>query len=338
MKLALIALLSISSFAQESPDLSVIEELQDRKEKALEDIVEPRKNELDKFEKFALKVQVGDIIDSGTYRGHISKGAKLVKLSTDEQQELPEDIYVRAYSLPDKQGYVYLEGKKGEPIYKTMGHNVTNVEQVLKMKEPPPYWQPVVRKKPKDVDEHSFPIYTELALHLGLSSPKFTKDLVNDDTNNPGVAVRYEVQAYSPFSMPFSVGLNLMAETTNGNLGSQSESYAGSALSIGPIFKSKEFQFLDYTLMATIGARTSIFARIKETRPEGEASYRLNQTTLFFGLQRNINLKFGELTIGANFQRQWAKAKSEGVESDISGTARYDDTVSLSLGHRMDWL
>lgn len=334
----MLAMLSPLALAQEDPfDLSVVDKLRERERKVLDKILEAKRADYNLSERESLKVQVADILSSPTFLGHILKGEKLVDLETDEQVILNEDINVRAHSLADKSGYLYLQNNDGGATYKTLAANVSNIEEVTQMREPPLKYAPVVKRKVERTVDKDFSFFTELNLHLGLTSPKFTRDLVNDDTSNSGRAIRYELQAYSEFALPFSVGGNLMIESVNGDIGN-GESYSASALSFGPLLKSPEVEIFGLALRGTLGARSSVFSRVQEARSADGASYRLAQTSLFLGAQKDARLALGEFVVGASFQRQWSKASSDGYSADLDFESTYDDSFSISFGHKMGWL
>lgn len=337
MKLLLIVL-SVGAFAQESDiDFSTIDDLREREEKVLEEIVDPIRKNYSPYEKYALKVQLKDILSSPTYRGHILRGAKLVDLKTDRQVKLTKDVFVNAHSLSDAAGYTYLQSEDGRPHFKTLANNVSNISEVTKMREPPPYYTPVVKKEIENKNDTDLVFFTEANLHLGLTSPKFTKDLLNSESDSFGKSIRYEAQAYSMFSLPFFLGLSAMAETASGDLGGV-DTYSYSALSVGPIFKSPTFNLFEHDLIATLGVRSSLVGKLRANRQVGSATYRVTQTSLFLGLQENLKVKWGEITLGANFQRQWSRGKSENFGTDLDSKSTYDDSISFSIGHRMGWL
>ena len=319
-------------------DFSVVDKLRLREREALEGILEAKKETRSQPEREAIAVQLADIMGSPVYLGHILRGSVLVNIKTDQQELLTKDITVKAYTLPDNSGYIYLQSKSGTPTHKTLGTHVANITEVTRLREPPETYQPVVKRKSLKLRDSNLGFFTELNFHLGLTSPKLTRDLVNDDTKNPGKAVRYEAQVYSNFSMPIFLGASLMAESIKGDLGSDGENYSLSAFSVGPLLKSPKFELFGQPWIATIGARTSLFSKVEEVRANESASYRLAQTSLFIGLQRDIQLTYGAFVLGANFQRQWAKASSDGFNPSLSLDSRYDDSFSISFGHKMGWL
>lgn len=334
---ALFLLLAQTSFAGpvEDADFSVIDRLRERERENLKQVVKSQAKKYSRVERAALKVQIADIIASPSFPAHVSRGARLIDLKTGDENFLTEDIYVQAKSLADKDGFIYLQKKDGELAYKTLAQNAANIKEVARMHEPPLYYSPVEKKTVKRYDE-DFSFFTELNFQLGYNSGGFTKDLVNDRTAGGALAYRYEARAYSSFRLPFHIGAGVMFESSNKDLGS-GESYSARSVSFGPLLKTPSFMWGKHKLAASAGIRTSLSSRVEENRAAQSGRYNLSQSSLFLGLQKELELPIGAFLMGINIQRQWSRASSGGLSADVDPESAYDDSIAFSFGHKTRW-
>ncbi|MCO4754283.1 MAG: hypothetical protein KC478_07360 [Bacteriovoracaceae bacterium] len=336
MKAILLLLISFSAFSQVT-EIDVIDQLSIREREVIESIVEVELKQRRTIPREAITIQVADILASPTHKVHVRRGSSLVNLASGRQELLTKDIYAIAHTMPDASGYYFLQNQDGQSRYKTLSSNITNISEVTQMYEPPHKYEEVaVVKKDINYTDEQLDFSTEFNFHLGLTRPVFTKDLVNEESHF-GQSLRYEAQVYDDFSLPFSIGANLMLENTRATLNSSGESYSVSTMSIGPLVKLQAFELFDTQVIPSIGVRTSIFSRFTETRKAETLNYSLAQTSLFFGLQHNYKVSYGEIAFGANFQRQWVKASSDTFNTDLSFDSNYDDSFGISIGHIARW-
>ena len=323
--------------AAQEIDFGLVDELVEREKSAAPS---PRASEEEVsqwLQKESFKAQLKEIKASPLFTGRVLRGSKLFNLKTGKTELVTEDINVRAKTVGDNAGYIYLQNDQGELSHKTLSQNVSNIEEVVRMHEPPLRFNPLKPRPPAKVYDDELRLFSETNLHLGLTSPRFTKDLVNDNTGGPAAAVRYELQTYSPFSLPFEVGANAVYETINGDLGN-GESYSLRSLSLGPLVKTPFFFLYGHKLKGTFGLRTSLFARAEEKRANENARYRLAQTSFQIGIQKEYDLEWGAFILGANVQRQWSKASTDSLSADLDSGLASDDSFYISFGHKLEWL
>ena len=287
-------------------------------------------------EEEALKVKLEDIVKSGIFFGAIRRGTKFIHLKSGKVYYNQKLLTVRAYRKSDYEGYKVLVNKDGFSTHKVLSTGIDNIKSVVDLYEAPKKFKATKKKlNYKEFDE-KIKYTAQFNLNTGITESKFLKNL-SRNSSSLSQTFRYELQVYSSFNLPFSIGASLNLENTFRQL-SQNGGYKINTLSLGPLIKSKEKQIGDgfYTLSGQF--RHDIFSNATVQIEDESKSFNLTQTSFALGVERRLKSFLGELALGVNYQRQWFRASSEGSSSNTSKDSNTADSILISLGIRGKFL
>lgn len=323
---------------EEFPDIDFqeVNALREKEQKSIIKIIKsPTASKLNYSETEALKVQLKDIIRSGTYLASVQKGTELVHVRTGKLHYAQKDLIVRAYRLKDYDGYQLLKNNNGYISYKALAQNVINIKEVTRMREPPEKFKPVEKQIKFDLNNAQVKYQTHFLVNAGLTRPMFLRDLINDESHF-GQTVRYEGTVYGRWNFPLKVGFTTQWENNFGSF--EDGKYNMQTLSLGPSFRSMPFKLITNEYYFVAQTRLAVFSKVAVTTTSGTANYNNSQTNLTLGIVREIQTKLGKFLIGFNYQRQWVKASADKIALDISSENNYNDAFSISFGHGSDWI
>lgn len=316
-------------------DFAEVDELRKRRDKSIKQIIKSSSaRNLNFAEKEALKVQLKDILKSGTFLASVSKGTQLVHVRTGKTYYPAKDIIVYAYRLKDYEGYQLLKNKNGYISYKAPATEVVNIKEVTRMYETPYKYKPVIREIKYDIDNSKLNYEANFMLNMGLTRPVFLRDLIKEQAHI-GQTLRYEASTYGKWDFPLKLGITAQWENSFGNY--SAGKYNMQSFSLGPTFKSDPFTLLNAQYSFILQTRLAVFSRIVLITPGQTVNYHTSQTNLVLGLVREFKTALGRILIGANYQRQWLKASAEQYELNIGTENNYNDSFVLSVGHGTDW-
>ena len=131
------------------------------------------------------------------------------------------------------------------------------------------------------------------------------------------------------------VGLSFQYENMFGLL-ANSGKYQMNSFSIGPSFKSLPFKLgsSEYIFIGQI--RLATFSKITFAYPNETANFRMSQTNLALGLQRELSTFLGKIQLGGFYQRQWLRVSSQKSKADISPNNNFNDSYTFSIGFNTD--
>lgn len=317
-------------------DFTEVDALRGKREKAYRQIIKSvSSRNLNFAEKEAMKVQLKDIVNSGTFIGSIRRGTHLVHVKTGKTYYAQKDLTVRAFRLKDYEGYQLLLNNNGYVSYKAPATEVVNIKEMVKLHEPPLHYQPVVEKLKYEIDDKELNYESHFMLNMGLTRPVFLRDLINEE-NHYGQTLRYEWSNYGRWEFPLKLGFTTQWENSFGSY--TGGKYSMQSLSVGPTFKSDPFVLLSNEYSFIVQTRLAVFSRVAINVPGQTINYRTSQTNLVLGLVREINTPLGNILLGANYQRQWIKGSADQFKLDITSTNNYNDSFAVTIGTGADWI
>lgn len=317
-------------------DFTQINELRQKDEENIVQIIKSAPaSKLTFYEKEALKVQLKDIIQSGTFLATIKKGTKLVHVRTGRLHYNQRTITVRAYKLKDYEGYQLLKNKNGYISYKALSKDVINITEVTKMHERPLKYVPIKKQIKYDLNNEDIKYQSQFLVNFGLTRPIFLRDIINSQ-DHFGQTMRYEATGYGRWKFPIKTGFTVQWENNYGNF--DNGKYNMYTLSLGPSFKSMPFKIFDTEYLFIAQTRLAIFSKIDVVTRGSTANYNNSQTNLTLGLVREIKTDLGKFLYGFNFQRQWLKPSAIKTSLDINSENNYNDAIAISVGHGSDWI
>jgi hypothetical protein len=110
------------------------------------------------------------------------------------------------------------------------------------------------------------------------------------------------------------------------------------ALSIGPMAKSKTYLWGEAEYSFFTQVRHAVFANAKVKSPTFSGDFNLSQTSFVLGGERKVKTFLGDLMIGFNYQRQWLKPSSKNLSANFNSENTISDSYVLSFGYQKDIL
>lgn len=322
---------------QKEKDL--FEELQAIKQKEIDEIVQNKLKKMNQkrystSQVDALKIQLKDIAASPLINANISKGTKIIDIENDKKYVVTKDITVKAHTLTDANKYRYLQNKKGEIKYKVYYTEIANLKNSTDLYQKPHYFTRIEKVQKVDSNDKHFDYSLRFNLHGGVSFNQYTARIVGN-TESFAPMLRTEIGFMSNFKYPAQFGFTTMYESISGTL-TDGGKFSSKIFSFGPSVMFEKV-YSNYDLI--IQPRISVFADIAKQAADETTVYKLSDTSLLLGLEKHTDYKmFGKLTFGYSFQRKWIKPKVQDTAFDSPSTVRFDDSFSIYVGHRSDWI
>jgi hypothetical protein len=321
-------------------DFRLIKEFEQYKKDNVQDILKQVQSKEDSkytnFELEALKVQLKDILKSSLRLAHIAKGTKLTRVSDGQIVYTTKPITVRAYTLLDFNKDRYIINKKGELSYKVYYKKLSDIKKITNLyRKPHKFIRYKENKNIYNFVDKTFPLSFHMNLHTGLNSPSYTNDLVGSKSI-AAVMLRTELTLLSQKDLIFNSGITLMYETMTAAF-QDGGTYQVNSLSLGPSFKFNE---IVGTTSLILQPRLSLFSQATiPTDEQGFDILTLSETSFLVGLETEKSYPtFGYLNLGINIQKKWINTSSQSSNYTISDSTNSDDSFSLYIGHRSDWL
>lgn len=311
--------------------------LREREQESINKIKNSKFNRYTERQKEIIEIQLEDILKSPLLRGYINKGTLLYNMVKKRQERVTQNIYVKAYSLTDIEEYHLIQNENGTVTYKVRSADISNIETISSLYEPPSRFQPVSETEVyNQLDDESIRLTPELLYHTGITRPELMRDLTNDK-NHTGRVTKIELRAIGDFSIPIRVGISGYYANTQAQVGTGGENYKIDTLAIGPVLQVPHIleELIDINFNASF--HSSILANVVERRRDETLNYRLSQSMLTLGIEKEIKFLLGKFIIGANFQRQWGRANSDEFNIDVDNESNYDDNYTLMFGWGVDW-
>jgi hypothetical protein len=234
----------------------------------------------------------------------------------------------------DNDNYRYIVNKKGVPKYKIYYSQITNISKISDLYRKPHQFKRLPKKVIRSVYDKQFDYSLRFNLHGGITKSSYTKGIIKD-SNDYISTIRTEIGYMTNFDLPMKLGFSAVYESMGGRLSSGGD-FTSKSVSFGPtMVKRHVFNEYDFVLQP----RFSIVSDLHERRSNNSKVHKLSDTSLLFALEKRYKVRdFGQFVIGYNYQRKWLKGKAQNTGLNIGTHTGYDDSFSLSIGHRSDWI
>lgn len=266
-----------------------------------------------------------EIKNSGYELGSIPASAKLRSVTSNKEYGTYKPMYVKYYRLEDEQGFKYLLNKDGTVTYKVHTKYVEPLKDDLVLHEPPSRYTPAPRIERTYYDE-KLSVPPELTFYAGVSQGDYMKDLFNDPKASEGSSVQYGLHFFTKWDLPIRAGGVIHYERTSYNL-TNGGKVIYSSPSIGPQFKTKNFDWFVFPVRFQAQFRVSPFARATTDNSE----FKFNSADFLASVEFPIKNSWGEFVLGAYMQNQWLNIKQQKTQVDVKATNETNKSFGLSI-------
>lgn len=275
-------------------------------------------------------IPIEKIKASGTQLGAINPGALLRDLSTNTNVTVAKPMYIRYFNFEDEHGFKYIQNKDGSIQWRILSRFVEPIKEELALYVPPHRYTPTPNNIIRAEYDKKLSIPPEFTFYGGLVKGDFMKDLFNDNKAVNGTSNQYGVHFFTQWKLPVKAGIVLHYENANYRL-RDGGVVNYSAPSIGPQFKTREFEILGNPIRFQTQFRFSPFARAFAQNSTGQISYKFNSADLLTSIERPVKNSFGEFVWGLFFQSQWLNIKEQSNLVSVSATNETNKSFGLSF-------
>ena len=326
-------LLSLSAFAQDEIDLKAVKALEDElpssEYSSRTDHFEQRRyttRHRSPYKKTTLK----SILSSGIEHGHVKAGRYLIRIEDNKAVELTEPFFGKFYKLQDELGFKYIQNNDGSCIYKMKTEFFNSIELELALYEPPLKYTPAPSNIVRTDIDKKFKFLPEATLLLGMVKGSYMRDLFNDNKAETGTTSQFGIHFATDWKLPFNAGLALHYEKSTYALRGGGKVYY-SAPSLGPQFKTKDFDFWGEPVRLQTQFRVSNLARANAQTTQGDVSFKFNSADLLVSAEHPIKNKLGEFVLGVFFQSQWLNIKEQPELVSLRASNQTNQSFGLAL-------
>lgn len=328
----LLALLIAPAFAQ--VDLSAIQELDEELptfndyKQSDEEIEFTRQNR--KFRPPTRVISVEEIKQSGTQVGAIRKGTLLRNIETNKNAEVTKLIYVKTFNLEDEHQFRYIQNKDGSMTWRVKSNMVEPLKEELSMYVPPLQYTPAPTNIVRTVYDKKLNVRPEISFYTGIVRGDYMGDLFNDNKARSGLTNQFNVHFFTEWKLPVKVGGVFHYERASYNLSNGGQVFYTSP-SIGPQFKTRDFEFLGQPLRFQTNFRVSPLARATAKTLASNTTVKFNSADLVASLERPIKNGFGEFVVGAFYQSQWLNIRDQSSAVRLQASNETNKSFGLTF-------
>lgn len=269
------------------------------------------------------------IKNSGTELGSLQKGTLIRKIQTNENYQTYKQMFVRFYRQPDENGFKYLVNHDGSVTFRVRSGYVESIKEDLVLYEPPSRFTPAPQIIRSEYDK-KLSLPPEVTFYAGLVKGDFMVDLFNDSEASRGTSTQYGFHMFTNWALPIKAGGVLHYERTSYNLRDGGK-IIYTAPSIGPQFKTKDFDWFSNPLRFQAQFRISPFAKASAETIHGPADIKFNSADFLASVEFPFKNRLGEFVLGFFLQNQWLNIKSQKSAVEVNATNRTNKTFGLSL-------
>lgn len=315
-------------------DLSPVQKLDDKLptyNQYKETIVEkefPRQNR--EHRPMVRKVPLEKILSSGTQYGAISRGSYLRNIDDNKNYSVVQLIYVKVYNLEDEHGFKYIQNKDGKTTHRVLSRFVEPIKEETSLYEPPLRYTPAPLNIVKAEYDEKLTIPPEASVYLGLAQGHYMVDLLNDKKAMSGTSNQYGLHLFTNWKLPIKAGAVFHYERTSYNLSNGGQAIYSSP-SVGPQFKTREFEILGHPIRFQTQFRVSPFAKANVKTSAGETNFKFNSADLLVSIERPIKNRFGEFVLGLYGQSQWLNIKDRPANVRVNATNATNNSYGISI-------
>jgi hypothetical protein len=280
------------------------------------------------------KVSIEQIMKSGTFQGFVKSGSLIININDNSTKNNSTSFQGLFYNLPDEYGFKYLIGKDGSVIYKIHLDAIEGLTEISEMYEKPLSYTPApVISKINDDANLSFK--PEFSFYAGMVQGNFIKDFFNDSSAYLGQTTQYGFHYFTNWYYPIKLGAVVHYELSTYQLtGGGVAKY--SSFSIGPQFKSKDFELFDQTARLQLQYRISSLASLSGETINGSVSEKFNSSDLLFSLEHPVKNQWGEFVFGLFIQRQWLNIRQQSEIVSLRSSTNYNQAFGISLAQVLE--
>lgn len=319
-------------FAQ--TDLSAINELENKlpdftlEKQSDEDLKYQRQNR--RFIPPYYIVSIEEIKNSEIQYGVLKKNSRLLHVETNELQNNPEMKYVKYFSLEDEKGFKYLQNKDGSVTWKVPNRFIDPLKNELSMYVPPDKYSPAPTNIVRTVYDKNLKLLPEAGIYVGLIQGQYMKDLFEDQRALIGTSNQYGVSFITGWKLPVKAGVSIHYEKASYRLQGGGQVLYNST-SIGPMLRTKDFDFLGAPIRFQAQLRIGPFAKADAETIYGNGSFKFNSTDFLASIERPFKNDWGEFVVGLYSQSQWLNIVNQEVNVTLKASNAINSSYGLSI-------
>lgn len=328
----LLLLLTTPAFAQ--TDLSAIKGLESKLPsfndyKQSDDEIEIQRKD-NKYQPPQKIISLEEIKQSGTQMGAINPGVPIQKLSDFKSVKVTKSMYVKFFNLEDEQGFKYVQNNDGSVTWRILSRYVEPIKEELSLYVPPTQYTPAPDNIVRAEYDKKLTIPPEISFYTGIVQGNYIKDLFNDNKAGSGLSNQYGIHFFTQWKLPIKAGGVFHYEKASYRLDNGGQVLYSSP-SIGPQFKTKDFEIFGHPIRFQTQFRVSPFARATGKTAAGETTFKFNSADLLASIERPIKNRFGEFVLGFYTQTQWLNIKDQSTNVQVDSTNATNRSFGLSF-------
>lgn len=271
-----------------------------------------------------------EIKNSGTQMGAIQAGVPVRDLVTNKNFTISKPIFARYFNQEDEHGFKYIQNKSGTVTWRILSRFVEPIKEEIALYVPPLRYTPAPDNIIRAEYDKKLNLSPEVSFYAGVVQGDFMKDLFNDNKAKSGLSNQYGLHFFTQWKLPIKAGAVVHFEKASYRLDNGGQ-VLYQAPSIGPQFKTKEFEFFGHPIRFQTQFRFSPFARASADTVAGKVDYDFNSSDLLVSAERPIKNRFGEFVLGFYFQSQWLNLKNQTGSVNVKATNETNKSFGLSL-------
>ncbi len=325
--------LPLFAFAQSEIDLSAIQNLEDIlpdndiPRDAYRNVEYEKKNR--DFKPPTRIIPLQEILESGTEPAFIKAGTPVYRISDNKAMKTSKDIYLKMFLLEDEVGFRYLENKDGSMTYKASEQYVVSVAKELELYELPTRFKPSTNMVRTEYDK-KLRLIPEGAVYAGFVQSRYMRDLFNDSKASTGSTNQYALHVFTDWKLPFKVGGSVHYERSSYHLTGGGLIFY-EALSLGPQFRTSDFDLFETMWRLTTQIRVSPFAKLRGETVNGNVAFKFNSTDVMSTLEHPFDNRWGQFVLGAFHQIQWLNMKDQPEIVSVRANNQTNQSFGLFL-------
>lgn len=270
-----------------------------------------------------------DIKISGHDYGSLRNGTVIRRIDNNKNQTIYKQMFVKNYRQEDEHGFKYLLNKDGTVTYKVYSERVEPIKEELVLHEPPANYTPAPYIVKTFYDE-KLSLPPEFTFYAGSVRGDFIKDLFNDPKAGSGSSTQYGLHFSTKWNLPIKAGGVIHYERSNYSLQGGGKVIYTSP-SIGPQFKTKDFDWFVIPFRLQAQFRVSPFARATAETINGPGTFKFNSADFLASIEVPFKNRWGEFVLGGYLQNQWLNIKDQKTLVDVKATNKTNKSFGISL-------
>jgi hypothetical protein len=274
-------------------------------------------------------IPYSEIEKSGTHYGAVRAGAYIINIAQDKAYKVSKPMYVKTFKLEDEDGYKYFQDKDGKVAWKITGSSVEPIKEEISLYVPPLRYTPAPEIARSEYDK-KLSIPPEVSFYGGIVQGAYMKDLFNDKKAYSGLSNQYGLHLFTNWKLPIKAGLVLHYEKSSYKLASGGQVIYSSP-SIGPQFKTREFEIAGQPIRFQTQFRISPLAKASAETVNGNVDLKFNSADLLASIERPIKNRYGEFVLGLYAQSQWLSLKDQPAGLSLNASNATNKSYGISF-------